>query len=44
MKVIEQSSLDQTYNARENLDREIRIMKLMKGCDNVVQIFNAMVS
>ena len=44
VKIIDQSFLNQEYKAKENLEREISIMKLMKGCDNVVQIFIAAVS
>jgi len=41
VKIIEEQFLNQDPKGRENLEREISIMKLLKGCDNVVQIFFA---
>ena len=44
MKVIKKSSLKDDRKVKENLEREINILKLMKGCVNVVQIMAAVVS
>ncbi len=44
MKIIDNAIMHQDYKARENLEREISIMKMLKSCDNVVQIFMAGVS
>ena len=34
----------QDPKVRENLDREIRILKLLRGCEYVVQLYHVQVS
>ncbi len=46
MKVIDKNFLKQDRKVKENLDREISILKLMErsGCDYVVKMMDALVS
>ena len=43
MKVIDRSYLKKDPKIKENLEREISILKLMKECDYVVKIMDAQV-
>ena len=40
MKVVRKEVFRQDPKVRENLDREIRILKLLRGCEYVVHLFH----
>ena len=43
MKVVRKEYFKQDPKVRENLEREIRILKLLRGCEYVVQILHVQV-
>ncbi len=43
MKVVRKEFFKQDPKVRENLEREIRIMKLLRGCEYVVHLFHVQV-
>lgn len=44
VKVVRKEFFKQDPKVRENLEREIRILKLLRGCEYVVQILHVQVS
>ena len=44
VKVVRKEYFKQDPKVRENLEREIRILKLLRGCEYVVQLFHVQVS
>ena len=44
VKVVRREFFKQDPKVRENLDREIRILKLLRGCEYVVQLYHVQVS
>ena len=43
VKVVRREFFKQDPKVRENLDREIRILKLLRGCEYVVQLYHVQV-
>lgn len=43
MKVVRKEFFKQDPKVRENLEREIRILKLLRGCECVVHLFHVQV-
>ena len=43
MKVVRKEFFKQDPKVRENLEREIRIMKLLRGCEYVVHLHHVQV-
>ncbi len=43
VKVVNKDFFKQDPKVRENLEREIRIMKLLRGCEYVVHLFHVQV-
>lgn len=43
VKVVRKEFFKQDPKVRENLEREIRILKLLRGCEYVVQLFHVQV-
>jgi len=43
VKVVRKEFFKQDPKVKENLDREIRILKLLRGCDYVVQLYHVQV-
>ena len=43
VKVVRREFFKQDPKVRENLDREIRILKLLRGCEYVVQLYHKQV-
>ena len=44
VKVVSKAFFKQDPKVRENLDREIRILKILRGCEYVVHLFHVQVS
>ena len=44
MKVVRKEYFKQDPKVRENLEREIRILKLLRACESVVQLYHVQVS
>ncbi len=44
VKTVNKDFFKQDPKVRENLDREIRIMKILRGCEYVVHLFHVQVS
>ena len=44
MKVVRREFFKQDPKVRENLDREIRILKMLRGIEYVVQLYHVQVS
>ena len=43
MKVVRKEFFKQDPKVRENLEREIRILKLLRGCEYVVHLYHVQV-